>query len=165
MSWLGERLASGPAKAGLAEVNLGDPLSLLGTLALDETALADYAGEGPINTDDRAHINFGDRRRTHTTGGVLAMMSLVPHLSGRVNHVVQAKPVEARALQRRLRSRAHMLVGFVAAKLGDRQRAVQELRRARQTDSGNVEAQRILDRLIQKPAAEGSETTVPNGSG
>jgi spermidine synthase len=161
---LRERLASGPAKAALDEVNLGDPVSLLGTLALDEVALAAYAGEGPINTDNRAHINFGDRLRTHTTGGVAAMVSLVPHLSGRVNYVVKATPVESRGLQRRLRSRAHMLVGFVAAKLGDRQRAVQELRRARQTDAGNVEAQRILDRLTQGPRAGGPASAAPPGA-
>jgi hypothetical protein len=91
------------------------------------------------------------------------MMSLVPHMTGRVDHVVHATPLQTRALQRRLRSRAHMFVGFVAARLGDRPRAVLELRRARQTDPGNVEAKRILDRLTERPSVGRPESPVRSG--
>lgn len=154
---LEERLGSGPAKAGLDEVNLGDPISLLAALALDEAAVPVYAGEGPINTDNRAYINFGDRLRSHATGGIAVLMSLVPHLSDRMDHIVQATPAQSLALQRRLRSRSHMLVGFVSARLGDRSRALQLLRRARQTDPGNVEAERILDRLTRSGTGGGGE--------
>ena len=60
-------------RAALDEVDLGDPVSLVATLVLDEQRLGHYVGEGPVNTDDRPHISFGDRLRSGTQTGIPAM--------------------------------------------------------------------------------------------
>jgi len=142
-----EKLESPEVRAALDEVDLGDAVSLLGTLALDESATAAYAGEGPINTDDRAHINFRDRLRSPAGQGGAVLLSLLPHLSDRQEHVVLATPAESRALAARFRSRERLLVGFTAWRMGDRRRAFLELRRALDADPDHRGAQRLFRRL------------------
>jgi hypothetical protein len=144
---LGERLRSPRARAGLQEVNLSDPLSLLATLALDEAAAKEYAGSGRINTDDRAAIGFGDRRRSRTTGGLAVLIGLLPRLTVRAGEVVRAPPRALERVERRLRSRQRVLAGVVALRLGDRTRAATEMERAVALDPGNPEAVRQLRRI------------------
>ena len=59
------------------------------------------------------------------------------------------------ALERRLRSRRHMFVATVALAMGDRSRAVLELRRAERLDPRNRDAERMLTRLVKPSAGRG----------
>jgi spermidine synthase len=161
---LKERLREQTAMGALSEVGLGDPVSLVAMLALNEEAVSGYAGAGPINTDDHAYINFRDRLRSNTTGGVPALLSLIPHLASRPEHIARATPAEARAIERRLRSRGHMFVGLVAARIGDRSRAALELQKSRRTDPSNEEARRVLEGLERRFPALGSGNPDPPGS-
>ena len=53
----------------LAPVEIDDPLSFLATRALGEEETFQYAGSGPINTDDRPLISLRDRTRSGTGFG------------------------------------------------------------------------------------------------
>jgi len=139
------RLASPSVQANLAEVDLGDSISILATLALDEDAVEGYAGEGPINTDNRAYINFRDRLRSDTTRGVPALASLLPHLSDGVQRNFYGARAEMLALDRRRQSRKHMFVGVVALRVGDRLRAIRELKTSQRLDPGNEDTRHILE--------------------
>jgi spermidine synthase len=143
------RLDSPSVKASLEEVDLGDPISLLATLALDEDAIEGYAGQGPINTDNHAYISFRDRLRSNTAQGVPALAGLLPHLSASVHRHFLGAPAEMLALDRRRRSRESMLVGVVALRVGDRPRAIRELRRSQRLDPRNRETRRILETIIR----------------
>jgi spermidine synthase len=145
------RLTAPALGASLEEVLLGDPISFLGTLALGEGAIAGYVGEGAINTDDLPYINFRDRLRSDTTRGVQALISLLPHLTDDPESMVRATPDRLRALQRRLRSRRHLLTGIAASRLGDRARAGKELRRSWELDPENREAERALKAMARRP--------------
>jgi hypothetical protein len=149
------RLESPALGSSLDEVYLGDPVSFLSRLALDEHAIPGYVGEGPINTDDRATISFRDRLRSDTSQGIRTLVSLLPHLPLRMDSAVQAVPSKQRALERRLRSRRHMFVATVALAMGDRSRAVLELRRAERLDPRNRDAERMLTRLVKPSAGRG----------
>ena len=70
---LTQRLSAAAVQESLQEVDLADPVSFTGTLALDERAFSDYAGHGPLNTDDRPYISFTDRRRGDTGAGLPAL--------------------------------------------------------------------------------------------
>jgi spermidine synthase len=143
-----DRLRSGlesPAVGtSLEAVHLGDAISFLAALALEEDAIPRYVGEGPINTDDLQYLSFRGRLRSDTAHGNRAMISLLPYLVVSPGSTVDATPAELRALERRLQSRRHMLTGVAARKLGDQTRALRELRRSRDLDPGNSEAERIL---------------------
>ena len=59
---LEESLTHAKVRRSLEEVDLGDPYALLSCFLLDERGLAEYVGDGPINTDDHPLISF--RRST-----------------------------------------------------------------------------------------------------
>jgi len=146
---LAQRLEAPEVNGPLEEVDLGDPVSLLSTLVLDETALAAYVGPGAVNTDDRPHISFGDRLRSGTQGGLPATMSLIPlyrpeRIAGRLVH---ADGEDVERLERRCVARRHSLVADVALSLGERQRASNEARRALSIDPGEPGALRVLREL------------------
>lgn len=55
---LAARMARPAVRADLAEVQLADPVSLLSTFLLDETALAEYTRGAQVNHDDLPHVEF-----------------------------------------------------------------------------------------------------------
>lgn len=57
--WLETRAADPTLAARLAQVDLSNDFALFGTFVAGPDALARFAGEGPINTDDRPVVTFG----------------------------------------------------------------------------------------------------------
>lgn len=145
---LTQRLSAAAVQESLQEVDLADPVSFAGTLALDERAFADYAGHGPLNTDDRPYISFTDRRRRDTGAGLPALSSLLPHLVVEANESLFAMDEEEKQnIERRLRSRKYSIEGAVSLlndKTGD---AIWHYRQARKTDPAERMALRALRRL------------------
>lgn len=145
---LEERLAVGAIKENLREVDLDDPISLLGTLALDEIALSRYAGAGPTNTDDRPYIGFTDRRRGAAKAGRPVLASLVPHLVEAVDgFLFNAAEEEVEKIERRLRSREYLVQGGVALLEKDVRAAQTQFKQARAADVEERTALRALRRL------------------
>jgi spermidine synthase len=149
-----EGLRRTEVEAALREVDLDDPVSFLSTLALGETAISEYAGSGPVNTDDRPYISF-------TRGGRPAMLSLIPHLGGRLRaRLTNVGEEETRSLERRLKARQHTLIGDLALKMGARQRALEHLRQALAIDPEERGASRAMRRL-QRGSAPGISPASP----
>ena len=145
---LAQRLSAAALQESLQEVDLADPVSFAGTLALDERAFSDYAGHGPLNTDDRPYISFTDRRRRDTGAGLPALSSLLPHLVVEVDEsLFDMDEEEKQNIERRLRSRKYSIQGAVSLlndKTGD---AMWHYRQARKTDPDERTALRALRRI------------------
>ena len=145
---LAQRLSAAALQESLQEVDLADPVSFAGTLALDERAFADYAGSGPLNTDDRPYISFTDRRRRDTGAGLPALSSLLPHLVVEANEsLFDVDEDERQNIERRLRARKYSIEGAVSLlndKTGD---AIWHYRQARKIDPAERMALRALRRL------------------
>ena len=145
---LAQRLSAAALQESLQEVDLADPVSFAGTLALDERAFSDYAGHGPLNTDDRPYISFTDRRRGDTGAGLPALSSLLPHLVVEADEsLFDMDEEEKQNIERRLRSRKYSIEGAVSLlndKTGD---AMWHYRQARKTDPDERTALRALRRL------------------
>jgi spermidine synthase len=145
---LRETLTRDAVRQSLSEVDLGDPVSFLATLALDEVAVAAYVGPGRINTDDRPHVSLADRRRTGTAGGAAVLLGLIPHLTPRVDaRLLKAREEDTERLTRRRMARRRVLIADLALRFGDRQRALRNLRVARALDPDEPMAPRFLERL------------------
>jgi spermidine synthase len=56
--WYAERVRTADLKRALARVNLGDAFKLFGCLVAGAGDLAMFAGDGPLNTDDRALVIY-----------------------------------------------------------------------------------------------------------
>ena len=127
---LREKLANDAVAGALEEVDLDDAISLLGAIALDEGALARYAGPGAINSDNRPYISF-------THGGPPPMPGLVEKLIDRADsYVGKAAEMDMNRLQRRLQARKFTFLGELALKRGARERAFVQFRRALALDPG-----------------------------
>ncbi len=125
----------------LEQVDLGDALSFLSTLALEERTLNEYAGAGPVNTDDRPYVSF-------SRGGRPAMAGLLPYFGERLQvALVSCAEGDRARLERRLRARRHTLMGDLALKMGARQQAFDHLRQALAIDPEERGASRIMKRL------------------
>lgn len=148
-SRLRERIERPEVRAALNEADLGDPISFVATLLLDEERLGRYVGEGPVNTDDRPLISFGDRLRSGTQTGIPATMSLIQFYvpEGIERSLTDYGEQDRIELQRRIRARRHTLLAGIAADLGDRARALEEVRKALAADPKEPGARRILRRL------------------
>jgi len=136
-------------RTALDDADLGDPVSFVATLVLDEARLGRYLGEGPVNTDDRPYISFGDRLRSGTQTGIPAMMSLMPFYrpEGVERSLTEYSDRELDELQRRIKARRHTLLAGIALDLGDRARALEQARKALAVDPREPGARRILRRL------------------
>jgi spermidine synthase len=68
LPWMERRVGRGPAYQVLVrqEQALYDDFALLGTFVADRTALARFAGPGPLNSDDRPLVRFGAPRLAYT---------------------------------------------------------------------------------------------------
>ena len=145
---LRNRLSRPAAAAGLQAVALGEPVSFVGTLALDETGLAEYVGQGPTNTDDRPYISFSDRQRGYRNVGAPALRSLIPYLcESPVPYVTNSGADYQRRLERRFEARRHTLSGAVAFMEGRMDDARGKFTRAVAVDPGEENAVRFLRRL------------------
>ena len=145
---LAQRLSAAAVQESLQEVDLADPVSFAGTLALDECAFADYAGHGPLNTDDRPYISFTDRRRRDTGAGLPALSSLLPHLVVEANESLFAMDEEEKQnIECRLRARKYSIEGAVSLLNDKTGEAIWHYRQARKTDPAERMALRALRRL------------------
>ena len=145
---LARRLNHESIRSNLFEVDLDDPFSYLAALALDEEAALAYTGPGSTNTDDRPHISFTDRSTAGTAGGLPVALVLIPALVEDPRSIVTGADTETLAkLRRRFVARKLALSADVRLRLGDREGAVRELRRARAVDPDERTAPRMLRNL------------------
>ena len=148
-----ERSLSRPAvQSNLAAVDIGDPLSLLSLLALDEQAVARYTGRGRINTDGRAYVGYlreaVESEADPRMNGSEVLRSLTPFLvqtpqgwlTGRSrDNALMSK------LEKRLKSRVHSVEGIAEMLTGDRRSAQLSFWRAQAIDPAEISAQRLLE--------------------
>jgi spermidine synthase len=143
---LAQALQQREVGASLREVDLGDPVSFLATLALDESAFAEFGGTGRTNTDRRPYISFTDRSRSGTGSGVPAMLAVAPHLIEQPgSFLVGASPADRRKVERRLGAHKHAFYADIARRLGDRRTALDQVRKALAIDPGEKDARRLLE--------------------
>lgn len=151
---LTKRIERAGLRDDLAEVDLGDAVSVVAALALDETQLEAWVRKGPINTDDRPYIGFRDRTRAGTGSGLPVAMALFPALSDRIDEVVEgASDADRERLRRRGRSRRHAMAADIAMNFRNLARARSELDRALAIDPTDGLARRLSGRLASIEAA------------
>ena len=148
LAHLQERLQNEMVQANLEEVDLGDPVSFMSTLALGEQEYARFVGTGPINTDDRPYISFTDRRRRGTGSGVPIMIDLSDHLAASaLPYLAAVDSAETSArLERRFAARRHTVQGLIALLQWDDRSAEAAFRRAVEIDPAERGAARALQR-------------------
>jgi len=145
---LEERLGREDVRASLADVDLDDPIAFLATFALDEDAVSEYVASGPIKTDNRPDMDFVGSLIGGGKAYLPTVMGLVPRFNERIDSsLVNAGEEFPARMERRLLARRHTFKGDVALRLGDHQRARDELQRAAQIDPGERERLRVLRRL------------------
>jgi spermidine synthase len=147
-------------REALAEVALDDPVSLLATLALDERALARYAGAGPVNTDDLPRVGFGDRTRGGTLHGVPVLADLLPSLVTTFDaEIAGADARLVHLVDRRLAARRYTMNGILARVVGRRDAAAAAWRRALEIDPSDAEARRRIAGMAEAGGpADGTDT-------
>ena len=65
---LQQKLRVPKVRRSLEGVDLGDPFAILSCFLMDAGTLRRYAGEGPLNSDDRPHISYAGERGFRKTG-------------------------------------------------------------------------------------------------
>ena len=143
-----QRLSAAALQESLQEVDLADPVSFAGTLALDERAFADYAGHGPFEHRRPTPYKLYRPQARGYGAGLPALSSLLPHLVVEANESLFDVDEEGETnIERRLRSRKYSIEGAVSLlndKTGD---AIWHYRQARKTDPDERTALRALRRL------------------
>lgn len=126
----------------LAPLNTRDVVDVLSWFVMGEDALARYAGDGRINSDNHPYLEFTPATAYFT--GVLYQVrntldigvlreSVVPYLAGAGRGEAEAAALVER-VERRHRATEFSLQGDVLILLGDRDRAVMAYRRALSID-------------------------------
>ncbi|HJP33020.1 MAG TPA: fused MFS/spermidine synthase [Candidatus Latescibacteria bacterium] len=75
------RLTDERLRRSLADVDLGDPYLVLDHFLMDEGALRRFAGEGPLNSDERPYISFAEaygKKAWHVLASLRPYRSPVP---------------------------------------------------------------------------------------
>jgi len=145
------RLSDPGVGSGLAEVDLGDPVSFLASLTLGEAALGRYVQDGPTNTDDRPWVSFAGSHRSGSERGRPVLADLIPMLGPAAGApLVGATADEQRRLELRNRSLVHTYLAELALKVGERGEAYEQLRRALAVDPSAPTARRHLERLERR---------------
>jgi hypothetical protein len=152
LSQLEQGLALPAVQANLAEVDIGDPLSLLSLLALDEKAVTRYAGRGRTNTDGRAYVGFlreaVEEENDASMNGAQVLQSLTPFLVQSPDGWLSGNSSDGtfRAhLKRRLEARVHSVEGIAQMLTGNRRNAQLSFWRAQAIDPTEISAQRLLE--------------------
>ncbi len=148
---LQQRLQVPATLADLKQVDLGDPISLLSALALDEEGLRRYVGPGRTNTDDQPHISFSDRLRGGSGKGLPALKSMEPHMVTKVDpHLIDAEDESAQErLERRFRARKHTVIGKIALLQKNGRKAMAAFKRALEIDADEPGARRAVQDWMQ----------------
>jgi len=152
------RLSDPDVQAGLAEFELGDPVSFLSSLTFGEQALEAFVQDGLTNTDDRPWVSFAGSHRSGSERGGPVLAELIPGLAPDVGApLVGATAEEGRRLELRNRSLVHTYLAELALKVGDRGEAYEQLRRALAVDSTEPTARRHLERLERRERRRNAE--------
>ena len=144
---LQEALAHQGVSADLQEVDLGDPVSFLGTFILGEEELSGFVGEGPTNTDDHPRISFTDRFRQDTEAGLPVLAGLSAHLAETIHPYLAGADTLREQLDRRFAARNYTVRGHIAALRKDKRAAIKALKQALELDPGERGALRGLREL------------------
>jgi len=126
--WLDRRVNDDKLRDALKRLNLAEPVRLPGTFVAGPDALKQYAGDGPINRDDRPLVVFEAPRFTYrrrVTGYGRAMI-LIQQAQPRAEQIVTRRTEDDAAYEqfltrtaRYLRAREMYLRGVVRAIEGD----------------------------------------------
>lgn len=149
---LAARLAGPAVRDALVEVDLDTTEALLAALALDEDAFDRVAGDGPLNTDDRPFVGFGDRGRAGAAGVAIAA-GLVPAMVTDDTAWIEGGDAALHdAVRRRRAARRYTIGAEAAAATGNRADAREALRRALELAPRDGTARRLLEELsAQRP--------------
>jgi spermidine synthase len=152
LSQLERSLSRRPVQANLAAVEIGDPLSLLSLLAMDELAVARYTGRGRINTDGRAYVGYlresVEAEAAPHMNGSEVLHSMTPFLVRSPHGWLTGKSRDSALLaklEKRLEARVHSVAGIAEMLTGDRRSAQLNFWRAQAIDPGEISAQRLLE--------------------
>ena len=136
------RLAHPAVATNLGKIELAAPVSFLSMFGLDEEAVARYAGDGVINSDDRTYAGYL-REDDSKLDGAAVLASLLPFLVSETDTWLNAESVQAAQLETRLRAREHSLAGLIEMMKGERGRAREQFRAALAIDEEENTAWRL----------------------
>jgi len=117
LSWTGlqQRLAAAPAvRADLARAGIHQAAELFDGFLLGPDALAKFAGDGPINSDDNALLEFSAPHALYRRTAIDQLEALLPRLEPASGLLTELTPQAARQLRAHDRARPYLLRGIIA---------------------------------------------------
>lgn len=148
---LEKSLSRHAVRSNLAAVDIGEPLSLLSLLALDEEGLGRYTGRGRINTDGRAYVGYlretVEEEADPRMNGSEVLRSMTPFLVRSPEGWLSGESAEGlmTRLEKRLEARVHSVTGIAEMLTGDRRSAQLSFWRAQAVDPEEISARRLLE--------------------
>ena len=118
-AWYAERVRDEDLGGALERVALRNTYQVLGCFAADRAALSDFAGEGPLNLDDRPLVTYLAPRQVYarsdpTQENLRALVDLPTDASALVDTRAAGGPDLARRLERYWTARDHYLTAELA---------------------------------------------------
>lgn len=113
-----ERLQAPGLHDALVEAGLADSIEMIGSFVMDEAALAEFAGEGPLMSDDRPWAEFEAPKLIHAQQVPASLELLAAHLTSPIEHVAWDRVPESErgpireALARRFAAKKKALAGL-----------------------------------------------------
>ena len=151
---IGELMGRGDIAEDLRQISIYSPYDFVDCSVVTEEGLRKLAGEGPLHTDDRPHLEFGvtikrdseacwlavlDAIRTHHT-------SIAPYVTNAVAGPGQAEPPQA-ILQQYCEGTEHTLRGMVGMLQGAPEIVGPAFERARKANPRDRDVESILAEL------------------
>ena len=140
--------------ADLEAIHIHSVYDFLDCLVMGEKGLKTLAGQGPLNTDDRPHLEFGAAIKRDVEGCWLAIMgALGTYCEPVLEYVTNAGPIPDRAeeprviLQQYARCTKHTLCGVAGALQGDPEIMNAEFELARKANPLDRDVEAILDEM------------------
>ncbi|MDF1551588.1 MAG: fused MFS/spermidine synthase [Deferrisomatales bacterium] len=115
LEWVRQRIRDPALRTELGRLRLAGDLELLGSLLAGPSALAEFAGPGPLNTDDRPLVTFRAPRFTYSPQATptTRLLELIDNLSATPGEVLTAAalgdPEQASRVQRHWAARDQYL--------------------------------------------------------
>ncbi len=129
-----KRMENEAVRADLELVNMADPLALLDSFMMDEDAIDQYVGDGPLHTDNRPRMEFFGTQMGNTTSPNIMGMGkfrrrVFPLLTNIGNSKVEIDDIKDR-LQKYSRATEYVISGQLFYVIGDFENAIQQYRMA-----------------------------------
>ncbi len=140
-------LGRGEVRADLASVAIGSSLDAVEGYVLGPEELASFAGRGPVNTDDNAHLEFSSPKSFYESGTIRMLEALLAHRGPRPAWWGDGAGGAA-AAEARYRAMTELFASIVAWGKGDYPAALARAEGAVLADPSKSECRDFLVRLL-----------------